>query len=127
MDGVSDHDLVERGSERTVAFAVDAAGRRQAREFLESSEVTDTEQARIERVCKQLAQVGRVNNRELFRKEDGEIWGIKAHQIRIGAFQVGRTWFLTHGFRKKQDRWPPAELERAERIRKEHLAQSRHD
>jgi phage-related protein len=57
-----------------------------------------------------------------FKKLDGDIFEFKRHQIRIGCFQVSRRWFLTHGFRKKQDKWPKVELDRAKQIRLEHLA-----
>ena len=69
-----------------------------------------------------MADHGRINNREQFKKVAGYIFEFKRHQIRIGCFQVGRTWFLTHGFIKKADEWPASELQKANDIRIEHLA-----
>ena len=51
----------------------------------------------------------------------GDIWEFKRHQVRIMCFQVGRRMVLTHGFRKKENRTPRRQIERAERIRAEHL------
>jgi hypothetical protein len=77
--------------------------------------------ARFYHVFHLLSEEGRVFNERRFRKERGDIWGFKAGDARIAAFPYGRVWFLTHGFIKKQNRWPAAELDRAERIRWEHL------
>ena len=122
MDGVADEDLVvARGQQCTVAWARDAAGRRWAKEFLESKDVPGKDRARIERWCQVLAETGRICNQEQFKKEAGEIWTFKSYQVRIGAFRVGRVWYLTHGFIKKRDGWPRQQQERAERIRTEHM------
>lgn len=121
MDGVSDEDLVvARGLARTVAYARDATGRRPAWEFLHE-EIPARDRAQLFHLFNLLAATGRIANQRKFRKERGEIWGIKSVEVRIAAFQHGRAWFLTHGFFKRADKWPAAELERAERIRWEHL------
>lgn len=121
MDGVSQEDLVvPRGRSRTLAYAIDRAGRRHAREFL-SDVATARARARFFHAFTLLAEEGRIHNERMFRKERGDIWGFKADEARIAAFPRGRVWFLTHGFLKKRDRWHPSELERAERIRWEHL------
>jgi len=64
---------------------------------------------------------GRINNKEQFKKVDGSIWEFKRYQHRVGCFQDGPDLVLTHGFVKKQSKWPKAELLRAERIRSEDL------
>jgi hypothetical protein len=115
--------LIVEGAARRVAYAVDAAGRCQAREFL-FGEAPDKDRNRILHTCRVLAEQGRVANPTAFKKEVGEIWALKSFQARVGAFLVGKTWFLTHGFIKKADAWPRSEIERAERIRLEHLARS---
>lgn len=33
--------------------------------------------------------------------------------------------YLTHGFKKKRDKWPDSELAKAERIRSEHIERTR--
>jgi hypothetical protein len=66
--------------------------------------------------------------------ERGNIYGIKwefsRKQIRLGCFQLGKCWILTHGFfkkgaQKKLGVWSVDHLDRADRIRAEHLANLR--
>ena len=121
MDAVPDEDLVvPRGLARTIAFARDAKGRRPAWEFLGGLQRKDRERLGI--LFELIAATGRVSDRRQFRKKRDAIWAFKATSgARVAAFQHGRVWYLTHGFTKQRDRWPRAELERAERIRAEHL------
>ena len=121
MDCVPDDDVVRRGPKRTIAWARDATGRRHAKDFLEGGEAPEKHRAALDQAFKVLAEHGRIANEQRFKKESGEIWGFKSYQVRIGAFQEGRVWYLTHGFIKKQNRWPARELKRAKRIRGEHL------
>ncbi len=109
------------GPARTIDYAVDAQGRRQAQEFLHG-ECPAKDAKSIFHKCHVMAEHGAQGlQQEAFRHEAGEIFAFKSFQVRIAAFQQGKTWFLTHGFIKKKDKWPPAELARAERIRLEHL------
>jgi hypothetical protein len=121
MDDVADDDLVvPRGRARTVAYARDASGDRPALEFLESH-VSERQYLQFHQYFQILAELGWLSNPKQFRKEREDIWGFKAGKARIACFSKGRVWFLTHGFMKKRDRWPPEELNRALRIRWEHL------
>jgi hypothetical protein len=121
MDGVSDEDLVCRGCRCTVAYARDASGRAHAQEFLESADIPAKDKARLRNLFERMAETGHITNREHFKKERNKIWGFKSYQARVPAFQDERTWYLTHGFIKKRDDWPPTQLDRADRIREEHL------
>ncbi len=93
-----------------------------ARSFVED-ELTSDEQAKMAVLFQWLADKGKLHNKEKFKKLVGSanIYEFKHKQIRIGCFQSGRNWFLTHGFRKKRLDWPKVELARAERIREEHI------
>ncbi|RLS44342.1 MAG: hypothetical protein DWH83_02820 [Planctomycetota bacterium] len=126
MPRLPDDQVAVTGLARTVAYAIDSQGRMPAKDFLEetsgSEAPTRSEKAGLERLFRLMANTGRIGNKEQFRKERGEIFGFKKYQLRIAAFQVGTVWYLTHGFRKKKDKWPEAELDRADRIRSEHLA-----
>lgn len=117
-----DISVVCRGQQRTVAYAVRKDGTKPAEEFIEE-EMDEKAWAKMLAMINKLCATGKISNDEQFKKEEGEIWGFKpTSQIRIACFQDGRFWFLTHGFVKKRDKWPRSELERAEEIRKEHLA-----
>jgi len=113
------------GVQRDVIYARAANDDLMALDFLNSIASpgrTDFKDMRkIKELCKRLAQNGMIPNRENFVRERNEIWGLKSHQVRVGAFQLGRIWFLTHGFIKKCDRWPEEELNRADEIRIQQL------
>jgi hypothetical protein len=125
MPSVSDDQVCEKGLARTVAYAKDSQGRMPAKDFLAETTGSDAptrlEKAGLYHLFRLMANTGRIGNKEQFRKERGEIFGFKRYQVRIAAFQVGSVWYLTHGFRKKKDKWPETELDRADRIRSEHL------
>lgn len=110
------------GRLRTFAYAIDAAGKCPAREFLEGS-CPASEVKRVLHTAKVVAEHGEAAPKEeAFRFETGNLSAIKGRQARVPCFRVGDVWYLTHGFIKKRDDWPPAEFTRAERIRAEHLA-----
>lgn len=106
--------LVCRGLWGSVEYAQCVNGRLPAKEFIEG--LSSGEQAKLAHLFQWIADFGKIKNEEKFRHEDDKIYSFKAHQIRIGCFCSGRRWILTHGFMKKQNRWPAAELERAKRI-----------
>lgn len=130
MPGLPDEQIVLKGSKATIAYAMDAKGNMPAREFLESKKKgkdapTAQECAGLEQAFKVMAEHGTIRNDQQFKKERGEIYGFKKYQARVAAFREGDTWFLTHGFKKKRDKWPEKELERANRIRDEHIKRQR--
>ena len=112
--------IVVRGTWGEVRYAVRSNGRIPAETFIGG--LTESEKRKVGALFRRLAEVGKIVNRQQFKKLEGYIWEFKKGQIRIGGFQIGRSWFLTHGFMKKRDDWPEAEVKRAKDIRKEHLA-----
>lgn len=125
MPSLSDDQVAVSGRARTVAYAKDSQGRMPAKDFLDQTSGSDApskvEKRGMYHLFRLMADNGKIANGEQFRKERGEIFGFKKYQARIAAFQVGSVWYLTHGFKKKKDKWPEAELDRADRIRSEHL------
>ena len=125
MSDIPEEQLVLKGPALTVAYAVDANGDMPAKEFLDEmtgkKAPTDREKAGLYQVFKVLTQIGKVTNELQFKKERDEIFGFKKYQARIAAFRVDDIWYLTHGFKKKKDRWSETEFTRANRIRNEHL------
>ena len=105
-----------------IRFATAAGDECPAREFIDS--LNDADKTKVAALLTRMANVGRIASSQKFRKESGEIYAFKSHQIRIACFRVDKVWFLTHGFIKKVDKWPQAELNRANRIRNEHIARS---
>jgi hypothetical protein len=125
MPRLPDDQVAVPGLARTVAYAKDSQGGMPAKDFLEqtggSDALSDVEKCGMFHLFRLMAATGKITNKEQFRKERGEIYGFKKYQGRIAAFQVGSVWYLTHGFKKKKDKWPETELDRADRIRSEHL------
>lgn len=114
-------DVVESGKMRTIRFACSPSGRLLAKDFLETVEQRDKK--KVMALFQRMADYGEdgVANEQHFKHEEGEIWAFKRGQIRIPCFRVENCWFLTHGFKKKTDKWPQSQLERAETIRTHHL------
>lgn len=119
MDGTPDTMVLIRGSMRTIEFARCANGDVPARQFIE--DLDESDQRKLDVLFRRMADTGKIFNVEQFKQVDGRIYEFKRFKVRIGCFQIVNRWLLTHGFVKKQDRWPAAELEKAKRIMNEHL------
>ena len=116
----SDDPLV-KGPCAIVSYARRSNGIRPAKDFIEDLEMLD--QAKLAKSFRKIANVGRINNKERFRKLRGKIWEFKTHpKARVLCFQLGKTWFLTHGFNKETGNTPPRQIDRAESIMKEHIS-----
>lgn len=116
----SDDPLV-KGPCAIVAYARRTCGVRPAKDFIE--DLGKLYQAKLAKSFHKIALVGRINNKERFRKLRGKIYEFKIHpKIRILCFQFGKTWLLTHGFNKETGDTPPRQIKRAEQIRKEHIS-----
>jgi len=125
----TDEQILKEGPAKTVAYAIDANGAMPAKEFLETTKgkraASKRELAGLHHLFRVMAEQGKITNEEHFKKERGEIFGFKRYQARVAAFQIGDVWYLTHGFKKKRDKWPDSELAKAERIRSECIERRR--
>ena len=115
---------VATGEWGRVVWAVEASGKRPAQEFFER--LREDQAAKMQVLFERLAESGRINNREHFKKlEDLQghaIWEFKRHQIRfLGSYGPGRQFLVAHGLEKKRDKHRPADLARTARILTEHL------
>ncbi|MGA2033657.1 MAG: type II toxin-antitoxin system RelE/ParE family toxin [Thermoguttaceae bacterium] len=119
MNGRDEKHVAAAGAWGTVEYAVRSNGKRLAEEFIDG--LPGSDQTKLAALFRRMADSGIIRNREKFRKVAGDIYEFKSHQIRIGCFLIRRTWFLTHGFIKKKDKWEKSELERANAVRAEHL------
>lgn len=99
----------------TIAYAVDNKGRSPGKEFFDALPVQD--QAKLMRLFALLGDQGRINNPEKFGNLKKGFFEFKSFQVRMPCrFVPGGVVLITHGFRKKQQRAPREEIERAERI-----------
>ena len=111
--------LAEEGAWGTVEYVVRRNGDALAEKFIDS--LSEEERAKVGALLERMAVSGLIANRQKFKKVEGHIFEFKCFQIRIGCFQVQRSWLLTHAFVKKKDNWPKSELKRANEIRDEYL------
>lgn len=111
--------ILYTGQEFVVEFAIQLSGISDSYNFFQDLE--RKKKARILRVIKRYADFGKINNREQFRKVEGDLWEFKNYQTRIIMYHCTRGVIaLTNGFIKKGDRIPPAEISRANRIKQEY-------
>ena len=114
-------DPLVKGPCAIVAYARRKNGNRPAKDFIENLQQSD--RATLARSFKQLADTGKIWNKERFRKLRGKIWEFKTHpKVRVLCFQSGKTWLLTHGFNKETGDTPSRQIERAEEIMGEHIS-----
>lgn len=108
-----------RGPRFTIEYARQTSGEYPALEFFDQLE--QRWKARLVYLYKTLGDVGRIQNREMFRKEDAEFWVFKAFQARLFCyFRSDQRVVITHGFGKKTDKIREQEFERAARIKREY-------
>jgi phage-related protein len=106
-----------------VAYQIELAqtekGACPACEFLDG--LSDSKMAKIIKIIKRLADYGKINNREQFKKVEDDIWEFKGFQTRMPCyFKKGMRVVITHGFIKKEDHIGSAQIERTKRIRDEY-------
>jgi len=115
-------DPLVKGPCAIVAYARRLSGKRPALEYIENLGRSDW--AKLAKSFVKMAQVGRIHNKERFRKlggKSGRIYEFKVHpKVRVLCFQLGKAWLLTHGFDKETGKTPPGQIRSAEQIMKEH-------
>lgn len=98
---------IQSGEWGRVVWAADKSGKSPARDFF--LQLDERDRAKIQAVFNRLADHGKVNSRERFKKLDecdGQaLWEIKSFQLRfIGTFSPTKEFVVAHGLRKKQDK-----------------------
>lgn len=68
-------------------------------------------------LLRMIANHGLPKNRQKYRKVEDVICEIKSFQVRLLHFRQGRRLLITNALRKKRDRLPPSEVDKAKRIR----------
>jgi hypothetical protein len=111
--------IAVKGQWGEVVYASRLDGSRPAEEFYLALSVAD--QAKVNGLLKQMADHGKIVNREKFRQVEGSIFEFKSFQIRISCYRDRSCWYLLHGFLKKKNRWPSSEVIRAENLHKQHI------
>ena len=115
------------GDKFTIAFAREKSGDCPADEFF-NSELSLHEQAKLTALFRIAGDHGEFFNREKFGDLGNGLYEFKSFQIRMPflyAKNEHRLILITHGFRKKRDRTPKKEIERAWRIYNEDQMQTK--
>lgn len=106
-----------KGQMFTIAFARDHSGGYPAEEFFDQLGVMD--KAKLLQLFRILGDHGKHTNLEKFGDLGDGLFEFKSFQIRMPftyATDEKRVILITHGFLKKRDKAPPAEIARARRI-----------
>jgi phage-related protein len=107
--------IAYRGRRFTIAYAVDNNGRSPGKDFFDALPLQD--QAKLMHLFRLLGEQGTINNPEKFGNLKGGLYEFKSFQIRMPCrFLPNGVVLITHGFRKKRDRTPKEEIDRAKRI-----------
>ncbi|MBX9792528.1 MAG: type II toxin-antitoxin system RelE/ParE family toxin [Pirellulales bacterium] len=116
-----DDDLVAQGVWGEVRHAIRASGEMEAKDWLDDAN-NAAFVAKFDHLFRKVRAGQRITNEQHFRHLSKHIWEFKRDANRLLCFQDGRCWRLTHHFPKKSRKCPPKQIERANRIRDEHLA-----
>jgi len=91
-----------------------------AQEFVD--ELQELDQKKIFALLKYAGDNGPPRNLEKFRKLENDIWEFKSFRVRLLCFfDKKQLIILTHGFMKKSRKTPPAEIDKAKRLKKEYF------
>jgi len=91
-----------------------------AQEYISTLQPSDRK--RLVSLLSRTVDHGPPRNREKFKKLEGEIFEFKSYQDRLLCFFDGRNVLIvTHGYRKKSNKAPKSEIERAAALRAAYL------
>jgi phage-related protein len=109
------------GSKLSIFYAVREGGSQPAREFLKNlKQENPRHSAKILTLVKRLGDYGQIANKKQFTNERVGIFAFKSYQVRVlGFYGPERTFILTHGLIKKQQKLPSSEWEKARKIQTE--------
>jgi hypothetical protein len=101
-------------------LAVESGGTCLAIEYIEGLILKDKK--RMLALLQRTADHGPLGNIQKFRQLTRDIFEFKSYQDRVLCFFDGEHRIvLTHGYKKKQDKADPVEIQRAERLRAAYL------
>jgi phage-related protein len=101
----------------TIAYARDREGNYPGEEFFD--QLLPVDKAKLMKLFEILGDLGKCSNDEKFGDLGGGLYEFKSFQIRMPFIYPRHERHLvliSHGFYKKRDKAPPAEIERAWRI-----------
>ena len=92
-----------------------------ALEFIDNLE--DRDQAKIIQLLNVTADNGTPSNPEKFKKLEKDIWEFKSYQVRLPCFfEKEKIIVITHGFKKRKNKIPRKQIERAIKLRNDYIS-----
>ena len=104
--------IAYQGTEFTIEWYYDDKSKSEALDYYCS--LTKNERIQLLKLFKRMGDVGQIMNKTKFRSEGDKIFAFKPQPDRfLCFFYDGKKIIVTNGFRKKQDKLPPLEKQRA--------------
>lgn len=107
------------GNEYTVEWYYDHQGKSTALDYFKS--LNQQEKIKVLRLFKRMGDVGEIKDATKFNYEGDQIYAFKPKPDRfLCFFYVGKKIIVTNAFRKKQQKLPKNEKDRAERSKRDY-------
>ncbi len=114
--------IAYQGEAFTIEWFFDGKGQSQALEYYQSLDAD--ERIQLLKLFKRMADAGEISDKTKFRYEGDKIFAFKPQPDRfLCFFYDGKKIVVTNGFRKKQQKLPVREKERALKIRNYYISQ----
>lgn len=123
MDRQDDNTVVASGKGGIIGYAVQQNGKMPAEEFIAGlhKSLTPQKKAKLLALFQSKAD-GTILSQVKFKLLKDGIYEFKSGQARVLCFTKGSDIYLTNGYIKKKDKCPPREINKAKRIKREHLS-----
>lgn len=119
MDELSKY-IAFKGKVYHIEFYYDDKGKCPTKEYMVKN-FTASDAKKLEHLLAMMGDGGQIRNKEKFRNEGDKIYAFKPQPHRFLCFFFdGDKVILTNAFKKKQQKLPPAEKERALRYKKDY-------
>jgi phage-related protein len=108
------------GEKYTIEWYMDEEGESQPKDYL--LKLDSSSQQKVFYLFKRMADFGKINDKTKFRNEGDQIFAFKPQPERFLSFFVkGNKIIITNAFRKKNDKLPKNEKEKAIRCKSDYL------
>ena len=112
--------IAYEGKEFTIEWYRDSKEKSQALEYYE--ELPKSQKEKLEFLFRMLGDTGKIRSKEKFRHEDDQIYAFKPMPDRfLCFFYRGKKVIVTNAFKKKQDKLPPREKEKALKLKDDYI------
>ena len=116
--------IAYEGAKYTIEWYFDVKGNSQSRDYL--LELSPNAQRKVFYLFKRMGDFGKISDKTKFRNEGDEIFAFKPQPERFLSFFVkGKKIIITNTFRKKTDKLPKGEKEKALNYKNDYLKRTK--